>query len=127
MKYNKSEIMKNAWNIVRHFGESISAALKKAWNAAKHPFKQLCMKEWFANKLCREIRYSLHTADIFAVLRETEKAMYVMLKECGKPFCTWVPKSCVEEFEGYADNHTLLNVSYEKAALEHRLYWSMFC
>lgn len=34
-KYNKSEIMKNAWTIVKKFGKKISEALKMAWNLAK--------------------------------------------------------------------------------------------
>ena len=35
MKYNKSEIMKAAWNTVWSTGATISAALKLAWAAAK--------------------------------------------------------------------------------------------
>lgn len=39
MKYNKSEIMKNAWNIRRATGCTMSAALVKAWANAKAPAK----------------------------------------------------------------------------------------
>lgn len=35
MKYNKSEIMSNAWNLVRTAGVSLSTALKAAWALAK--------------------------------------------------------------------------------------------
>ena len=126
MKYNLSQIMKNAWNMVKTMGMTMSAALKSAWASAKSPLKQLCMKDWFANKTCRELRRNLHSADIFAVLRETEKAIYVMLREYGKPICIWVPKSCVESVSGSADFHTLFNVSYETAAFEHRLFWSAY-
>ena len=35
MKYNKSEIMKNAWEMVRKFKCSMSRALKEAWAKAK--------------------------------------------------------------------------------------------
>lgn len=35
MKYNRSEIMRNAWTAVRTLGISMSEALKKAWAAAK--------------------------------------------------------------------------------------------
>lgn len=35
MKYNKSEIMKNAWNIRRTIRCTMSAALRKAWANAK--------------------------------------------------------------------------------------------
>lgn len=34
-KYNKSEIMKNAWSIRKSFNVSMSEALKKAWAKAK--------------------------------------------------------------------------------------------
>lgn len=37
MKYNKSEIMKNAWEIRKTSGVTMSVALKKAWNVAKAP------------------------------------------------------------------------------------------
>lgn len=35
MKYNKSEIMKNAWTIRRNENVNMSSALKKAWAQAK--------------------------------------------------------------------------------------------
>lgn len=35
MKYNKSEIMKRAWNLVKTANVSISVALKAAWATAK--------------------------------------------------------------------------------------------
>ena len=35
MKYNRSEIMKNAWTLVRNDHISISIALKAAWALAK--------------------------------------------------------------------------------------------
>lgn len=39
MKYNKSEIMKNAWRIVRQCKCTISVALKRAWEKAKEDLK----------------------------------------------------------------------------------------
>ena len=35
MKYNKSEIMRNAWNLVKSCGLDMSTALKSAWALAK--------------------------------------------------------------------------------------------
>ena len=35
MKFNRSEIMRNAWTIRRESGYTMSAALKKAWAVAK--------------------------------------------------------------------------------------------
>lgn len=40
MKYNKSEIFKNAWAMVKKAGMTISAALKKAWEMAKGTIKE---------------------------------------------------------------------------------------
>ena len=35
MKYNRREIMKNAWNKIRRFGMSMKNALRVAWYEAK--------------------------------------------------------------------------------------------
>ena len=35
MKYNKHEIMKNAWNLVKTYGINLATALRSAWNLAK--------------------------------------------------------------------------------------------
>lgn len=32
------------------------------------------MKEWFATKVAQEIRHSLNTDEVFAILKETEKS-----------------------------------------------------
>lgn len=127
MKYNLSKIMKNAWNLVKTTGMSISAALKNAWASAKSPLKQLHMKEWFANKVAKEIRCNLHTTEIFAVLRETEKALYVLLNvapNCTR--CAWVPKSCTEECAGSADFHTRTGLTYQEALNEAKLFWASY-
>ena len=62
-KYNRSEIMKNAWTIVRNFGKNISEALKMAWNLAKaiikmkeddfEPDGKVTYKFWFNYGKCR--------------------------------------------------------------------------
>lgn len=56
MKYNKSEIMKNAWNLFKMFQKwadplSFSECLRRAWNAAKKSIENIkklmsngCMK-----------------------------------------------------------------------------------
>lgn len=38
--YNKSEIFRNAWTIVKTTGKSLSEALKAAWNMAKSPIME---------------------------------------------------------------------------------------
>lgn len=35
MKYNKSQIMKTAWNLIKNYGISRSTAMKAAWAQAK--------------------------------------------------------------------------------------------
>lgn len=128
MKYNLSKIMKTAWNLVKTLGMSMSAALKNAWASAKSPLKQLHMKEWFANKVAREIRHNLHTTEIFAILRETEKAIYAMLAIApGCTRCVWVPKSCTEETAGSRDFFTRTGLNYEQAVAEANLFWSAYC
>ena len=128
MKYNKSEIMKAAWNLVKTAGMTISDALKRAWASAKASVKQLHMKEWFANKVANEIRTNLHTTEIFAVIRETEKAVYAMLAIApGFSKCVWVPKSCIEEVPGRNDFHTRTGLTYEEAACEAKIFWSDYC
>lgn len=47
MKYNKSEIMKNAWIIVRECKCTISVALKRAWEKAKEAFKLAKLGTYF--------------------------------------------------------------------------------
>ena len=128
MKYNLSNIMKAAWNLVKTTGMSMSAALKNAWASAKSPLKQLHMKEWFACKVANEIRRNLHTTEIFAVLRETEKAIYAMLTIApGYNRCIWIPKSCTEETAGSRDFFTRTNLSYDQAVAEANLFWSSYC
>ena len=86
--------------------------------------KQLTMKDWFANKAAQAVKHNLHNGDIFAVLKETEKAYYVMLSiEPGCNRCTWVPKSCVEENPGSIDFYTRFGLSYDEAVKETKWHW----
>lgn len=45
MKYNKSEIFKNAWAMVKEAGMTLSAALKNAWAIAKGTLKEQMFKK----------------------------------------------------------------------------------
>lgn len=47
MKYNKSEIMKNAWSIVRQCKCTISVALKRAWEKSKEDLKLAKLGKYF--------------------------------------------------------------------------------
>lgn len=130
MKYNRRNVMLNAWRMIRTMGMSRSAALKAAWatEKASSGLQQLYMKDWFANKVAREIKHNLHDSDIFAVLRETEKAMYCMLSiEPGCNRCVWIPKSCIETAPGCIDFHTRMGLTFEQAVTESRYFWSSYC
>ena len=96
----------------------------EAKKAQENNLRQLEMKEWFANKVANEIKHNLTSTEIFAVLRETEKAMYCMLnvtKGCYR--CTWIPKSCVTEHKGSVDFHTRFGLTYEEALNEAKWFW----
>lgn len=96
MKYNKSEIMKEAWKIVKHLGITISEGLKKAWARAKAPKEfELRIKNWFLKKNCRTERVLFAMSGACTVVRETEKAY---LLACNG-YQMWTPKSCTEMVE----------------------------
>lgn len=115
MRYNKSKIMKRAWNLLRGNSKmnSFSECLKKAWAEAKETVKvtvRYSIKDWFYNKLVEEKRngswivYSTFSKE--DIVKETEKAVCVnmgvynastgaesiYMKKC------WIPKSCVYEY-----------------------------
>lgn len=96
----------------------------EAKKAQENNLRQLEMKEWFANKVANEIKHNLFNTEIFAVLRETEKALYCMLnvtKGCYR--CVWIPKSCVTEHKGSIENHTWFGLTYEQALEEAKWFW----
>ena len=37
------------------------------------------VKEWFADKVANEVKMNIKMCDVFAVLKETDKAIYAML------------------------------------------------
>ena len=126
MKYNRREIMKEAWALVKRFKMNISSALKYAWSVVKGTLKQLHIKDWFLDRIACEKRMRLHSTQIFAVLRETEKAYNVMLCECGRAITCWVPKSCTEECPGSIDFHTRFGMSYDAARTELNHFWKSY-
>lgn len=99
MKYNKSEIMKAAWNMVKTAGMTISAALKAAWASAKSAIKTIAdgteKQNAWANEIIRkpiaqvkesiawletEIKYG-HTVRSIEPLRAAIAAYETRLKE----------------------------------------------
>ena len=52
MKYNLSEIMKRAWEVVKKAGTSFAAALKFSWACAKKA-REIKEKEHYENENCK--------------------------------------------------------------------------
>lgn len=118
MKYNLSEIMKKAWNMVKNNGMTISEALKLSWKRAKRAVegarkaaeiigKRFAVKEWFYNKNADKFCFRNGSASRFFdqsdIIKETEKAYNLALEVesyDGEHMLfikyVWVPKSCVE-------------------------------
>jgi len=60
----------------------------------KHLGVEIEVKDWIVKKKFEELgKRGGYTTQVFAILRETEKAMYVMLATTTSTFCLWVPKS----------------------------------
>lgn len=66
------------------------------------------VKDWFGDKVAQEVKRNISMCDVFAIMKETEKAVYAMLN-LGENFrkCMWVPKSVLIENEvGEQENGT---------------------
>lgn len=92
--------------------------------------KSYTVKEWFANKVAEEVKQNITDCDVFAVIKETEKAVYAMLYiGFERKKTMWIPKSVLVEREigedaiGLYNHETLIVGSYEEASEE----FSFFC
>ncbi len=91
------------------------------------------VKEWFANKVANEVQKNIEMCDVFAILKETEKAVYAMLDiGCNSRKTMWVPKSVLVEHEvGYGEEseshyETLFIESYDEAVERFSDFWKQF-
>lgn len=85
------------------------------------------VKDWMLNKIGQEkgIRRFVD-GEIFAVVKETEKAYQVILTASGlRPVTTWVPKSQVIVAEANGKS-THFNLTWEEAIFEHKLEMDMY-
>lgn len=84
------------------------------------------VKDWMLNKIGQEKGIKRFVSgEIFAVIKETEKAYQVILTASGlRAVSTWVPKSQVVETEG--NSKTLFGLTYDEAIIEHKLEMSFF-
>lgn len=96
MKYDRREIMKNAWQFFRAGFGTFSSCLKEAWKKAKSAC--IHIKSWFFNKKFSSAeRYAINCCDDGPVLmRETAKAVLLMWNTEFGRIQSWIPKSCIE-------------------------------
>lgn len=85
--------------------------------------KGYTVNDWFGNKVASECKRNITMCDVFAILKETPKAVYAMLSVgCDSRKCMWVPKSCLIETTG----ETVVECTYDEAVEEFRSYWSLY-
>lgn len=110
MKYNKSEIMRKAWELFREgtVEMSFSLCLKTAWRLAKKTVKKVAevkknivftdIKQWFLNKMDSVSFMALESGiavNDIVLERETEKAIQISTEWNGYRKMIWFPKSVV--------------------------------
>lgn len=105
MKYDLSNIMKNAWSIRRMTGCTMSGALRQSWAEAKN--SSYSVKGWFMSKnfTCSERLAIIGVSPV--VLRETEKAIQLSWGTGYGKIVRWVPKSCLETSCGLKSENTV--------------------
>ena len=91
------------------------------------------VKEWFADKVANEVKMNIKMCDVFAVLRETDKAVYAMLNiGADKRKCMWVPKSVLVEYvpgeqeNGFYKYETIFEEDYNTCVEKLKNHWDMF-
>ena len=91
------------------------------------------VKDWFADKIAQGLHKNISMCEVFAVLKETEKAVYAMLN-LGANFrlCKWVPKSVLVELEagkqknGTTKYETIFEEDYDKCVKMFKEHWEQF-
>ena len=90
------------------------------------------VKEWFANKIANEVGRNITDCSLFAVIKETEKAVYAMLHIGGSSRkCTWIPKSVLIDTTDEADDYDgrfplIINDNYDEVVKAWTELWENF-
>ncbi len=90
------------------------------------------VKEWFANKIANEVGRNITDCSLFAVLKETEKAVYAMLHIGGTSRkCTWIPKSVLIDTTDEVDEYDgrfplIINDNYDEVVKAWAELWKDF-
>lgn len=103
-KYNRSEIFKAAWKMVKEAGKTISEALKRAWYIAKHP---------------EERRITMKAIDTNAEARTIE-AVYREARGYSSSYCKNSILEAIETEEGKVHFQFATSVKREKTAKTNR-------
>lgn len=114
MRYNLSEIMKNAWTLKKACeGMTLSEALKNAWSKAKETavkvktavgkhIQILTVAKWVLRKMETRTFMALESGiaiDDITLERETEKAIEISTEWNYERIKIWLPKSaCTYKF-----------------------------
>lgn len=90
------------------------------------------VKDWFANKVANEVKRNINMCDVFAIIKETDKAVYAMLNLGTDLHKTmWIPKSVLIENEVGLDDHEEMHyqtifADYDEAIKEFKYFWKQF-
>lgn len=90
------------------------------------------VKEWFANKIANEVGRNITDCSLFAVIKETEKAVYAMLHIGGTSRkCTWIPKSVLIDTTDEVDEYDgrfplIINSNYDEVVKAWTELWKDF-
>lgn len=81
---------------------------------------KLAVKDWFHENKMNEKHKDVQSTNVFAILKESEKAYYVFVGDTRKSMAYWCPKSCTEEVPAIDDNgrnhsDALENLTYDEA------------
>lgn len=91
--------------------------------------KFITVKDWFANKVANELGKNITMCYVFAILKETEKAVYAMLNVgCYQRKTMWIPKSVLVEEDPaeHGDNRVIYTDDYDLAVSCFKDHWSDF-
>lgn len=95
--------------------------------------KSYTVKEWFANKVACEVKRNISMCKVFAIIKETEKAVYAMLNlGYNSRKCMWIPKSVLIENEvgesenGTYNHETIFVESYDEALERIEEHWKQY-
>ena len=90
---------------------------------------KIIVKDWFHEKKMNEKKRNVQTTEVFAILKETEKAYNVFVGDANCSMTYWVPKSCVEikdtEKEGWGESSVACedyNEAYSNWKLDAETY-----